>query len=149
MNEYDIYNKWASNELEQKCNDCDFKGYISDLDRITCSKYCGYAAYECDNCGFSNRNTIIDNKLDRIQLTNHIKYCLYDTNQCISIWICNECKKDDDEKKIIEQINNLFNSNFNTNCSIYYDMIGNQIQPQLKENDSEYLIKKMFNVNIS
>ncbi len=142
------YEKWCNCESTNKCNECDFIGNISQLDRITCSKICGYATFECDDCGsWKDGNVIIKNKLSSIRLKDYIKYILQNEDKCWLIWICNKCKKDDDEEKIIKNIDILLNSNSDecfTGVSTYYDNIGNQIAPTIIENDFPYNLKKIF-----
>ena len=112
--------EWGTDKHIGKCNDCDFTGTISTLERITCSKLCGYATYECDDCGWEEKNkkVIIENKLESIQLKEHIKYILYVNGQngikmpvsSTLIWICNQCQKNDDEEKLITNMKTLVNS---------------------------------------
>ncbi len=142
--------EWGTDKHIGKCNDCDFTGTISTLERITCSKLCGYVTYECDDCGWEEKNkkVIIENKLESIQLKEHIKYILYingpNGKKPVSstlIWICDQCQKNDDEEKLITNMETLVNSS----CGgIYFDRIGHQVHPPLEENDLEYLLKKIF-----
>jgi hypothetical protein len=147
----DCYDEWGTDNHVEKCNDCDFTGTISTLDRITCSKFCGYSTYECDDCGWKekNKNIIIENKLESIHLKEHIKYILYMNGQNgieeTIIWICNHCQKNDDEEKLITNMETLVNSNCGgRGNSCYLDRTGSQVHPPLKEDDLEYILKKIF-----
>jgi hypothetical protein len=146
--------EWGTDKHIGKCNDCDFTGTISTLERITCSKLCGYATYECDDCGWEEKNkkVIIENKLESIQLNEHIKYILYVNGKngikmpvsSTLIWICDQCQKNDDEEKLITNMETLVNSSCGGRGNIYFDRIGHQVHPPLEENDLEYLFKKIF-----
>ncbi len=142
------YDKWCSCEIEKQCDGCDFKGDISQIDKINCSKLCGYTSFECDDCGSNNtiNKTNINNQIIRIDFTSHTKYLLLlNPQEEWSIWICNNCKKNDDEKKIIENIDTLLGAHRNRGeYAVSYDIIGNQIYPQLKENDFQSILKKIF-----
>ena len=145
------YDKWFSCEIEKQCNGCDFKGDISQIDKINCSKRCGYTSFECDDCGSNNtlnktNKTNINNQIIRIDFTSYTKYLLLlNPQEEWSIWICNNCKKNDDEKKIIENIDTLLGAHKNRGeYAVSYDIIGNQIYPQLKENDFQSILKKIF-----
>ncbi len=131
------YNDWSSDTLVQKCNDCDFTGTISTLDRITCSKFCGYSAYECDDCGFNkaDKKVIIENKLESIQLKDHIKYVVYRSfNKLLLIWICNKCKKDNDVEKIIKNKDNYLQYiDEQTNCISFESKTGRQMWPPIEK----------------
>jgi hypothetical protein len=140
------FEKWCKCKLIKKCNDCDFKGNISQMDRITCSKKCGYIAFECDNCGSTNEKVLIENKLSSKQLKDHVKYTLNKTE--ISgwwIWICNKCKKENDEEEIIKNIDTLLNSNDDCTGPYSNDSVGNRIYPPIKENDFNYNLKRILN----
>lgn len=139
------YEKWGNCDLVAKCNNCDFVGNISQLDRITCSKKCGYFTYECDNCSGMNQKVLMKNKLYMAQFKDHVTYTIVDNQQHILIMLCNNCKGDNSDEIIVKNIDMLLNSNFTYTGEAYmYDCIGNQLMPNIKKNDFEYNFQKIL-----
>lgn len=138
------YIKWSS--FVKNCNKCNKKGDISEIDRITCDKACGFINYEYDDCSFNFNNVLIKNTLFKISFNDYDKYILKkNNNEYYFIWICKFCKKDIYEKNIMKNISILLNSNENYGTTTY-DIFGVQISPEIKENDFIYNLKKILSM---